>query len=277
MKKNVIMSSVAAFAVVGIFALSGCGGNSGSKHESSNVFKTDKVSFEDSEKKSSSIGADGSSKKMTVAIKIHDGDEVYNKNPMNFSVRSEDENCKQAALTPDTSDDCKIEAQETCEYETVNGTEGNSMQAFHVLSEAGESVKDGKYEYRYGGTLKLFTDDDIDDCTLYIDVQFMCTMGSNGLGVYVNGDTVEPNKDVLVVVADKHGKTVKAHGKLKFKDNPNGEVPIAYVEFSGENGINISELDIKNLKGAYFYVKMKSKVDANDAFTGATGASGAGA
>jgi hypothetical protein len=289
MKKSVIVSSVAAFAIAGMLAFTGCGGNSGKKNSSNpNVFDGGKVSVQPSLKKNSSIDEKGSTGKIKVAVKVtNPKGETADKNPITIQLKNvsgtnkKGDDCKQVA---GTSDACKVEVQESCNNTVVDGRKG-STKAFTVLTDAGESIYHGSKEYRYGGTLNIFTDDDIDSCTLYVAVDFDCILGSDGRGVYVNDDTAPEGSKVLVVLTDKDGNVlkdadgnpVKKEGTLKYRDHTPGHTPSgAYVSFEDSDGIPLGGHGLGDIGGAYFYIDMNTNVpDSHDVWSGATGGSGA--
>jgi len=286
MKKSVLLSSAAAFAVVGMLALSGCGGNNGHKEDVSNIFDSGKVKIEDSKKEKAGVDKNGNSSKVKVAIKVtNPNGQTAEKNPITIQLKNlsgkneKGEDCNQVA---GTADECKVDFQEVCSNTVVDGRSGQT-EAFAVLNEAGESTYHGDKEYRYGGTLKIFTDDDIDSCNLYVAVDFMCILGADGRGVYVNEDTAPEGSKVLVVLTDKdgnvlkdaNGNPVKKVGTLKYHDQ-SGSKSGAYVSFEDGEGIPLGGHGLDDIGGAYFYIDMKTNItDSHDVWSGATGGSGA--
>ncbi len=275
MKKSILVSSVAAFAVVSVLSLSGCGGNSGTDNSNPNTFK--KSNIQDSEQKSIKISDAGESEKIQVAIK-KDG---HDKNPITFTLKNvtgtkngngvgAGKSCEEAAKV---NDPCEVVVQAKCENETVDGRK-NPQGGFSVLTQVEDSVYHDSNEWRYGGSLVNVTKDDIDSCNLYIAVDFDCVLGKDGRGVYVNSDTAPEGSNVMVIVTDKDGVAI-AHkiAKLKYHDDAKHH---AYVSFEDGEGVPLNGHGLSDVGEVHFYIDMKTNIpDPHDVWSGATGGSGA--
>ncbi len=278
--KNVVLSSVAAVAVVGMLALSGCGGNSGSsKGESKNIFDPSKGNAQDSEKLALNVDKEGNSQPKSSA----QGD----KNAFTVTLRDvkgtrgcNDDNsnpgCNQTCeVAAEKNDPCKVEVQRKCTEagEKLDYKSESVKSAFEALDALGVKATDGK-SLRYAGFFKTFTEDDIDDCKIYIKADLDCSLGRDNRGVYLNKDTVEDGSRVVVVVTDKTGKKKDVTGILHYH-NPNGTG--AYVSFEGKDGIDISGFDADSVKLSFFVEEKEVIKDPHDVWSGATGGDATGA
>ncbi len=307
MKKSLILSSVVAIAVVGMLSLSGCGGNSGSK-------TNNKVVPGASDK--GSVNKDGT--RISITQKDNKGKEI---NKVDLTMRNVSKNSKNKGCEDEKKsyDECPAEQQKGCDVLANDDNLANdcgvtvqractsgekldyktaSQEGMAIRAKAGLNPSGADRTIRYNGLLSVFTDDDINEGTLYLKVDLDCALGdaqidSNNDGVsddgiyyynshvYVNGYTTPVGSKVYAVVVDKDGNVVGTkEGVVKYHDDAKKH---AYVDFEKNNGIDIGDLGKDELK-VYFYTDAVLLVDGNDldkpgtptGATGSTGATGAG-
>jgi hypothetical protein len=291
MKKNIVLSSVAAVAVAGMLALSGCGGNSGSNSGSNNnTFNPAKMANNPSEKSSAKANANGESKRQS-------GDQG-GKNAFTYQIRSvagegcEDadktvdecpaekvKSCEILAQDADESNNCGVEVERRCtdEGEKLDYKSESISSAFAALDASGVVATAGK-DLRYAGFLNVFTDDDFDSCKLYITADLDCSLGRDNRGIYINKDTTPENSRVVVLVTgkDENGNDVTrtVTGTVQYHD---AEKKHAYVKFEDDiAGIDISGID-SDLKVTFFVEENDVIPDSSDVWSGATGGTASGA
>jgi hypothetical protein len=289
MKKNIVLSSVAAVAVVSMLALSGCGGNSGTTaKKDGNTFNPANMANTPSGKIAVKIDEDGNSEKKSGS----QGDKnafTYQLKDVRGSgceddTKSVDEcpaeqvkSCEVLAIDENAKNDCDVEVERRCtdDGEKLDYESDSVKSAFDALDAEGVEATDGK-DLRYAGFLNVFTDDDFDSCKLYITADLDCSLGRDNRGVYINKDTTPENSRVVVLVTgkDKSGNPVvrEVTGTVQYHD---ADKKHAYVKFEGENaGIDISGID-KDLKVSFFVEENDVIPDQSDVWSGATGGSGA--
>ena len=289
MKKSIFLSSVVAVAVVGMLSFSGCGGNGGSK-KNPNTFNPQDFSNAKSKKVGAVITVGGDSEEKSGAMVVGG----HEKNKYTFSLKNIkgtkgcdannsnpgcNKTCDEAAQV---GDPCKVETERKCaaDGEKLDYKSASIKSAFDALDSSGIKADQGK-DYRYAGFLNVFTKDDINDGKLYIKADLDCSLGRDNRGIYINGTTAKENSTVVVIITakDKDGNEIKrkVFGKLKYRDH-NGTPSGAYVDFTGTNGIDISDIyKDKELKLSFFVEEENVIADPNDVWSGATGGTASGA
>jgi hypothetical protein len=287
MKKSLILSSVAAIAVVGMLSLSGCGGNSGKSSKNQNTFDPSYMAKSTSGQIVATIDKDGKSSKKNGAQKDKNGVEknkfTYSLNKVKGTRGCEtdattgkqndgcNKTCEQAA---EVNDPCKVEVERSC----ATGVKGEKLDYSGSVSDAFKKLDanaDENMTFRYAGLLNVFTKDDINEGRLYLTADLDCSLGRDGRGIYINKDTTPDGSRVVVVVEDKDGKKNQVTGTVQYHD---ADKHHAYVVFEDNvKGIDLKGLDTGSIT-AYFFVQEKNVIpDQGDVWSGATGGDATGA
>jgi hypothetical protein len=277
MRKNVILSAVAATVVTGVLMLSGC---------TSSGAKT-KTIVDDKDVPSSTVDVVPANGKLTFS------GSAENKSAGGIDFTGT--NATSKAGKDCTVDPCTVTIKKGCGKEAgkvLNYTNSCAVKtAYDALDATGPSAAAGK-EFRYAGFVDI-SSDDIASCTVSFSADLKCSLdrdgqvatnttgstGSTGAGsagekaagsgealyVYVNPDTAPAGSKVAIYIVPADGCSTNgtgywAEGTVAYRADGT-----AYVQTE----VNIDDIPAR----VYFFVEEFSQVDANDAATGSTGGS----
>ncbi len=284
MKKNVILSAVAATVVTGVLMMSGC---TSSKAAPKKIISDDlvdpvTVTIVAAEDGKLSFGAGSATNSSAGDVTI--------------TGRDATENAGANCANRTAGDECTIDFKRGCGTEagkTLNYTNSCAVKtAYDALAATGPTPAAGN-EYRYAGFVDLASDD-IASCTVNFDANLKCSLdrdgkvatnstgatGSTGAGtagekaaasgealyIYVNPDTAPAGNKVAIYVVAANGCSATGGAGTWYE----GEVAYradgtAYVN----TDVNLDDIPAR----VYFFVEEFSQVDDNDAATGSTGGS----
>jgi hypothetical protein len=276
MRKNVILSAVAATVVTGVLMMSGCTSSSGT---------TKKTIIDDDNVPASTVSVVPANGKLTFsgsATNSSAGDVSFT--GTNATAKS-GKDC--------TVDPCKVTIKKGCGKEkgkVLNYTNSCAVKTAYDALDATGPTAATKKEFRYAGFVDI-SSDDIASCTVSFSADLKCsldrdgkvatnsTTGATGAGsagekaagtgealyVYVNPDTAPAGSKVAIYIVPADGCNMNgtgywAEGKVAYRADGT-----AYVQ---------TEVDIDDIPArVYFFVEEYSQVDDVDAATGSTGGS----
>jgi flagellin-like hook-associated protein FlgL len=289
MKKNIVLSSVAAVAVAGMLVLSGCGGNSGSTKSNNNVddSKTAKISVVAGTPSSVKVSF-GNSKKdhgqddLTVTVK---------------EIRCGDDNTVAACESKCTAvNPCEVKVEtgcgvvDTANNTLVNGTSAEAANAAFAAA-AGAKDKDGKLvgpadgEFIGFDGVTVLTSDNVNSCTIDYSAFIVCAMDKDGKKYYVSQDApniakgetgAEAVEALVSITTIVDGKEV-----IEWK-----RVPLEWKSKQGDDGVlsgqpfvNLENLALNGHLPAkikvYTILKVAGSKSHGDKVTGVSGGTGA--
>jgi hypothetical protein len=213
MKKNIVLSSVAAVAVAGMLVLSGCGGNSGSTKKVENVV--------DSKAGKISVVAGQASDTLTVSFGGN-----KDRGQDNISVTVKEIRC---GTTPTasacetkctTQNPCEVKVETGCGVVDAKNALVNDTSAEAANKAFAELAKADKYdddkpvviedtEFVGFDGVTVLTSDDVDSCTVKYSTFIKCALDRDGKKYYVAQSLDKDQKGAIAEYAIVQITTVK--------------------------------------------------------------------
>jgi hypothetical protein len=292
MKKNIVLSSVVAVAVVGMLALSGCGGNSGSSTTTDNNVEDSKAG-----KISVVAGTDSS-----VKVSFGDSKKDYGQDDVTVTVK----NIKCGGTTTvkatetacetkcTVTNPCDVVIETGCGTVSANNTLENGTSAAaanEAFAEAagakdkdGNSVGPGAGEFLGYDGITVLTSDDVNSCTIDYSTFIVCAMDKDGKKYYVSQDAPTGTDTGAQAVEALVAITTVVDGKEVTEWR---RVPLQWKSKTGDDGQTLSgqpyvELSNLALNGnlpakvkVYTILKVAGSRSHGDKVTGVSGGTGA--
>jgi hypothetical protein len=292
MKKNIVLSSVAAVAVVGMLALSGCGGNSGTTTPANNV--------EDSKAGTISVVAGTDSKTLTVSF--GDSKKDHGQDDVTVTVKNikcgttTEEATEEACETKRTfAKPCGVVIETGCgTVSSANNKleKGTSAAAANeaFAEAAGAKDKDGNSVGPVAGEflgydgVTVLTSDDVNSCTIDYSTFIVCAMDKDGKKYYVSQDAPTGTDTGAQAVEALVSITTVVDGKEVTEWR---RVPLQWKSKTGDDGQTLSgqpyvELSNLALNGnlpakvkVYTILKVAGSKSHGGKVTGVSGGTGA--